>query len=125
VDWKSARTLPRAERNAAAAIKQATRAAFKASDEVTRVACLISLEGVGIPVASALLHFAFPDRYPILDFRALHTLGDPRRRTQYSPAFWADYVKRCQDLAEQVSVSIRELDKALWQDSREAGPGSP
>ena len=90
----------------------------------SRVLHLISLEGVGVPVASALLHFAFPEIYPILDFRALHSLGDTRRRTQYSPAFWRDYVKRCQRLADRAGVTIRDLDKALWQDSRESGPSA-
>jgi len=123
VRWKSARALPRAERNAALDVEQATRAGFDATDDVTRVAQLIRLDGVGLPVASALLHFAFPETYPILDFRALHTLGDTKRRTQYSPAFWAEYVQRCRTLAEQAGVSIRDLDKALWQDSRESGPG--
>jgi len=123
VRWKSARALSRAERNAPAAVEQMTRAAFNADDEVTRVLHLVSLEGVGVPVASALLHFAFPETYPILDFRALHSLGDMRRRTQYSPAFWSNYVKRCQDLADRAGVTIRDLDKALWQDSRESGPG--
>jgi hypothetical protein len=123
VRWKSARAVPRAERNAPDAVEHATRAAFASTDEVTRVTHLLTLDGVGVPVASALLHFAFPERYPILDFRALHTLGDPKRRTQYSPALWADYVQRCQDLAREAGVSIRDLDKALWQDSREAGPG--
>lgn len=123
VRWKSARALPLAERNTAGDIERAARAAFDATDDVTRVAQLISLEGVGIPVASALLHFAFPDTYPILDFRALHTLGDTKRRTQYSPAFWGEYVRRCQDLAAEAGVSIRDLDKALWQDSSESGPG--
>ena len=81
--------------------------------------CMLSLHGVGVPVASALLHFAFPERYPILDFRALATLGDTRRRTQYSPDFWESYVTRCRDLARVAGVSLRDFDKALWQNSVE------
>lgn len=124
VRWKSARTISLAERNAAADVEQATRAAFEATDEISRVLPLVGLDGVGIPVASALLHFAFPEIYPILDFRALHSLGDSRRRTQYSPAFWVRYVERCQHLAARAGVSIRDLDKALWQESIESGPGA-
>jgi hypothetical protein len=123
VRWKSARAVPRAERNAPEAVRVATAVAFAAPDDITRMVELTVLDGVGVPVASALLHFAFPDRFPILDFRALHSLGDTKRRTQYSAAFWADYVQRCQRLARDAGVSIRDLDKALWQDSREAGPG--
>ena len=83
---------------------------------------LTSLSGVAVPVGSALLHFALPDRYPILDYRALASLGDRRRRTQYSIGFWLGYVARCQELARNAGVSVRELDKALWQDSRESDP---
>lgn len=81
---------------------------------------MTGLNGVAVPVASALLHFAVPDRYPILDYRALALLGDERRRTQYTVAFWLDYVERCQAIACAAGVSIRELDKALWRDSRES-----
>lgn len=119
VRWKSARSLPLAESNTAAQVKAATRSAFSADGEVERMMHMLSLHGVGVPVASALLHFAFPDRYPILDFRALASLGDKRRRTQYSPAFWADYVTRCHDLARAACVSLRDFDKALWQNSVE------
>lgn len=59
--WKSARAGGRAERNSVSAIDDRTRIALSAQDEVARIAALLELEGVGIPVASALLHFAFPD----------------------------------------------------------------
>jgi hypothetical protein len=119
VRWKSARAVPLAERNTAAQIRSATRAAFAADGEVQRMASMLTLKGVGAPVASALLHFAYPQRYPILDYRALATLGDTKRRTQYSPDFWASYVSRCCDLARAAGVSLRDFDKALWQDSVE------
>lgn len=123
VAWKATRAVPRAERNDASAIEQAAAAAFRADDEIERVTHLMALEGVGIPIASALLHFAFPDRYPILDYRALATLGETRRRTQYSPQFWADYLARVRSIAADAGVPIRMVDKALWQASREADRG--
>ena len=43
---------------------------------------LVKLNGVGVPTGSALLHFAFPKDYPILDVRALESLGS-RGRTTY------------------------------------------
>ena len=112
--------LPLAARNTASAIAAATCEALDPADERARLAALTALNGVAVPVASALLHFAMPDRYPILDYRALASLGDHKRRTQYTVAFWLDYVERCQGLARAAGVSIRELDKALWQDSRES-----
>ncbi len=113
VRWKSARSLPLAKRNSAADIAQATCAALDPVDEAGRMTWLTSLSGVTVPVGSALLHFALPGRYPILDYRALASLGDRRRRTQYSIGFWLAYVDRCQELARNAGVSVRELDNAL------------
>ena len=79
---------------------------------------LISLKGIGIPMGSTLLQFAFPDRYPILDWRALEALGQPKR-TQYPISFWVTYVDACRKIAQEAGVSVRTLDKALWQWSRE------
>jgi len=90
---------------------------------LTRVAELVRLQGVGVPVASALLHFTDPEKFPILDFRALASLGDLRRRTTYTNEFWVSYLQRCQALADDIGVSVRDLDKALWQASK-TGEGS-
>lgn len=73
-----------------------------------------------MPIASALLHFAFPVRYTILDYRALAGRGDEPRRSRYTPSFWNDYVQRCRGLAKALGVSLRDLGKALWQHSRES-----
>jgi hypothetical protein len=79
---------------------------------------LLALDGVGVPTASALLHFAFPDEYPILDERALESLG-VEARTQYPVSFWLGYLDACRALAREHAVHIRTLDKALWQHSKE------
>lgn len=120
VTWKSKRTVPLAQRNSQDSVVQATAQAFATDDEIARLLFLLSLDGVGAPVASALLHFAYPDRYPILDYRALATLGVLTRRSTYGPDFWVDYVDKCQDIARDAGVTIRDLDKALWQASKDA-----
>src|SRR3954449_8158721 len=48
---------------------------------------LLELGGVGVPTASTLLYFAFPDDYPILDVRALHALGH-KPRSAYPIGYW-------------------------------------
>jgi hypothetical protein len=79
VRWKSARSIRLARRNSSADIAEATCAALDPVDEKARMTWLTSLRGVAVPVGSALLHFALPDRYPILDYRALASLGDHQR----------------------------------------------
>src|SRR3954453_12329112 len=73
--WKSARSRPLVAANSPAAIARATGAALAATGEAERMEALLALAGVGVPTASVLMHFAEPDRYPILDVRALESLG--------------------------------------------------
>lgn len=101
----------------------ATRTALGHPDEAVRMEALLGLEGVGAPTASTLLFAAFPDDYPILDVRALESLG-VKARSQYPVSFWLAYLSACRELARATGVSIRTLDKALWQHSRELHDGT-
>lgn len=118
-EWKSKRTVGKLEANADSLIESETRRAMASADEAERMGALLELSGVGIPVASALLHFAYPDDYPILDVRALQSLGYSASRTTYSIPFWLRYLSACRDIASRNGVSMRTLDKALWQFSKE------
>jgi hypothetical protein len=116
--WKTGRSKSKVERNEEHEVERATRTVFEAQDEAERIEALLELEGVGVPTASTLLHFAFPDDYPILDVRALESLGQ-RGGTTYSVSYWLKYLDACRRLAEEHGVSLRVLDKALWQYSKE------
>jgi hypothetical protein len=117
-EWKSARTKSRVAQNSDVFVEAITRAAFVTEDEHERMTALCALRGVEAPTASVLLHFAFPDRYPIIDWRALESLGQPEQAT-YTVRYWVAYVDECRKLAQSAGVSMRALDKALWQYSRE------
>jgi hypothetical protein len=116
--WKTPRSAPKVALNTEPAVRAATRRAFAETDEAVRMQALLSLSGVGVPTASTLLYFAFPALYPILDVRALESLG-VKPRSQYPISFWLGYLEACRALAAQCGVSIRTLDKALWQWSKE------
>ena len=122
--WKTPRSGPHVAKNSAAAILAATAAAFRAPGAAAQARALIALNGVGMPTASVLLHFAFPERFPILDVRALEALG-VAGRSSYTPAFFAAYCEECLALAARHGVSLRTLDKALWQYSKELSSGPP
>jgi hypothetical protein len=120
-EWKSARSRPLVAVNAAGAVRTATRVALgPAADDRERIEALLALRGVGMPTASVLLHFAMPGRYPILDVRALESLG-VTGRTSYPVSFWLEYAEACRALAAEHGLSLRTLDKALWQHSKERG----
>jgi hypothetical protein len=122
--WKTARSRPKVASNTEAAVIEATRRALAAADEETRMSALLRLAGVGAPTASTLLYFAFPDDYPILDVRAVESLG-VKPRSQYPVSFWLEYLCACRELARRYEVSIRTLDKALWQHSKERARTPP
>jgi hypothetical protein len=44
-----------------------------------------------------------------------------RAPSMYPVEFWLGYLHACRDLAMRYGVSIRTLDKALWQHSKEGG----
>jgi hypothetical protein len=116
--WKTARSASRLARNSATSIRRATSRALATKDETTRMTELLQLEGVGVPTASTLLYFVFPADYPILDVRALDSLG-VRARSVYPVSFWLEYLAACRELADRHGVDLRTLDKALWQYSKE------
>jgi hypothetical protein len=116
--WKTARSASKVAVNSARSIRRATGTALGTVDEAARMGALLALEGVGVPTASTVLYFAFPDAYPILDVRALESLG-VKPRSVYPVSFWLAYLASCRKLANRHRVHIRTLDQALWQHSKE------
>lgn len=116
--WKTVRSRPTVAANSEAAVVEATGRALATDDEETRMSALLTLAGVGVPTASTLLYFVFPEDYPILDVRALESLG-VKPRSVYPVGFWLAYLSACRALARRAGVDIRTLDKALWQHSKE------
>jgi hypothetical protein len=118
--WKTVRSTPLVVRNSADEIEKATTIALAdASTEVQRMDALRSLKGVGWPTASVVLHLAYPERYPILDKRALQAFGV--QRSAYNQRFWEAYVREYVELLSRARVDGRKLDQALWQWSKEQG----
>lgn len=119
--WKSPRTQPRCEENSAELVASVTRIAMREKNEELRIKVLTLLRGVSWPTASVILHFGSRQKYPILDFRALWSFG-----VQVPPAYgfelWWEYVRFARSLARRHRVSMRTLDRALWQYSKENQP---
>lgn len=117
--WKTKRSKTRTAKNSELAVQDATRLALRTSDERLRIGVLTLLQGVDVPTASVLLHLSHRDPYPILDFRALWSLGVERPPSYYSFRFWQAYTARCRELAAEAGVSMRTLDRASWHYSVE------
>lgn len=119
--WKTPRTQPSVEKNPESFVKEVTAVALTTLNEQLRIEVLTLLRGVSWPTASVILHFAHPNPYPILDVRALWSLGiDDPNPGLYDFDFWWAYTQTCRELAAQSGVTMRTLDRALWQHSKEA-----
>jgi hypothetical protein len=116
--WKSPRPLPIVKRNGSEDVEQITACALGASNERLRIGAPLLLQGVSWPTASVLLHFFHSDPYPVLDFRAVWSVGFSRPAA-YTFEFWWEYVMVCRGLSESLGLPMRTVDRALWQYSKE------
>ena len=135
--WKlpTERNRSRLAKNSHHRVRAVTEKAL-AAPEPLQLYTLQLLHGVSAAVASALLIFPFPDRHTVIDFRvarALEALDHARqlpdellwRQRPPSDNSWlppyAPYLDACRRLAAHLNVSLRDLDRALWQWHKETG----
>lgn len=117
--WKSPRRWALCQKNPPIYVEDITRMSLApTASEQLRIEVLTLLTGVDWPTASVILHFA-SDPYPILDFRALWSLSIHPPPAPYRFDFWDKYTAYCRNLAARNKVSMRVLDRALWQYSKE------
>ncbi len=115
--WKTPRSQPRCAMNTSARVREATQIALATKDERAKMYILRSLAGVGWPTASVILHFCDKRPYPILDYRALWSLGFARPPA-YTFEFWWAYTGFARRLAQSTGHEMRIIDRALWQFSK-------
>jgi hypothetical protein len=102
--WKTPRSQPRCATNTAAQIREATEIALATADERAKTYILRSLVGVGWPTASVILHFCDWRLYPILDYRALWSLG-LARSPRYTFDLWWAYTTFTRGLAQSAGCA--------------------
>ena len=109
--WRGGRTRQLVRQNTQAEVREISKVSFSASSERLRIGALLALHGVSWPMASVILHFSFPEQYPILDVRAMRTVNGS---TVYNFERWLEYVELCRETARHMDVAMRVLDRALW-----------
>jgi hypothetical protein len=128
VRWKSERLVHYLIGNSNEKIRRVLAvAASPESSTESAVKALLELHGVDITVASAILAAIYPERYTVLDFRALEALG----HAPHDVHFYEEYLAFCKRLAESNIVRpqselpaptpLRAIDRALWEWSRSHG----
>jgi hypothetical protein len=118
--WKSSRSTRQVARNRAATITRVSRAALATRDERERIERLLSLRGVGVPSASAILTLLDPRRYGVLDIRAWQVLfeaGCVSRNPAgvgFGVVHWEEYLRVLRSLAAALRVSVRRVELTLF-----------
>lgn len=112
IRWKSSRAITSLRRNQTGDVEAITGMALAGPEPLAhRVLCV--LHGVGVPVASALLTVARPDRFTVIDYRAVRTLREHGEWDATWPPYVV-YVETCRRLATRCGAGLRSLDRALW-----------
>lgn len=116
--WKTGnRGKSRLDNNADPEIEDALRLAVGAETPRSAIAVLVGLHGVDTPVASAIMAVTHPEAHTVLDFRALEALGNPT--LDRSLRFYLTYLSYCSELAKEWGMTLRDLDRGLWQWSKD------
>jgi hypothetical protein len=125
--WKEPRERRRQDwaANTEDEVRMLSARAFGASDEARRILHLCRLRGVGIPVASAFLTLVDPERYGVIDIRVWQLLA-LYQEVDYDPdgsalqvLHWLDYLDKIRLWADELKVSVRTIERTLFQHHRD------
>ena len=118
--WKSARAIRYIRANNHHRVRAATRIALSTRSEERRLEALLQLEGVSVPMASALLTLIDPKRYGVIDIRVwqlLHAVGavsENRRGVGFSSGNWLQFLAVLRQLSSRLRVTARDVERTLF-----------
>jgi hypothetical protein len=118
--WKSARVIHHIKKNSAARVRTATWRALATPSERRRLETLMSLDGVSVAMASAILTLLNPRRYGVIDIRVwqlLHAVGAVSTRSSglgFTFNHWYQFLMIIRYFAEKLQVSARDVERALF-----------
>jgi hypothetical protein len=122
VNWKAARAKGYVKWKNFGKYKKAFRTALS-SWEDQKIAILDDLPGVGIPMASTILHFIYPKIFPIVDFRTVEALqkggyldkSKSKYRFRDTIQGYNCFRRTILNIAQRCPTrSLREIDRALF-----------
>ncbi|MCG1008192.1 hypothetical protein [Halorubrum lacusprofundi] len=115
--WKFPVVIGNIRENTPAQIATVSEHAFQAESARKAIQKLNELQGVADSIAGAILMFAHPHRYTVMDPRAtmaLETLGYWTGDTAAVDEQYESYCLRCHELSQQTGLPLRDVDRALY-----------
>ena len=129
VMWKSSRPRKHYLNNSEKEIFETSKRALSSESEKDKIEILISLNGVSIAVASALLTIINPKEYGVIDIRVwqlLYLYGEVRTKPSgkgFKVEDWLEYLSILRRYAKRLEVSVRHIERVLFFHHREIQEG--
>jgi hypothetical protein len=101
-------------------IRFLTQHAFACNDELGALLILTLVPGLGAAGASAVLTAHDPQRYTVMDVRAIASLAALKRwdleeqGMKASALRWPEYLDACRLISRETDTDLRTVDRALW-----------
>ena len=127
--WKSPRPLKQYESNEEKMVREITKLAFAAKNDVLKLHILTALNGVNYPAASAILMFYDPKKYPVLDIRVWRQLYAAKlvninpRGQNFSLKQCGEFLTVIRKLARELNLTARQVEKRLFDFDRSTQRG--
>jgi len=118
--WKSPRAIHLIRHNSVARAQAATRRALATRSERLRLEALRTLDGVSVPMASAILTLLDPRRYGVIDIRVwqlLYALGEVTKKSGgvgFNFNNWYQFLMKLRYFAGQLGVGARDIERSLF-----------
>jgi len=118
--WKSARAIQHIKSNSPSQVRVATRRALASRSERRRLEELLTLRGVSVPMASAVLMLLDPRRYGVIDIRVwqlLHGVGAVTKKPTgigFSFGNWYQFLMIIRYFSKKFGVSARNVERTLF-----------
>lgn len=118
--WKSPRKKPDYIKNSPTKVKDVSTKVFSTNYDKRKIKLLTSLEGVQIPVASAILMLTNPKKYGVIDIRVWQVLYDlgsvsvnPLGKN-FKFNNWYQYLMKIRYYAKEFNVKARDIERTLF-----------
>jgi len=129
-DWKSQRPRKHYLNNSEEIIKEISEKVLATNSEDEKIKLLISLNGVAIPVASAILTLLDPQNYGVIDIRVwqlLYNYGEvntnPKGQT-FTINNWKTFLTLIRKYAKKFNMKVRQIELILFRHHQETQKGN-
>jgi hypothetical protein len=119
--WKSPRAIHLYAQNSPSKIKKESAIAFATKSEQRKLKALMTLKGVGVPMASAILTLTNPRRYGVIDIRVWQLLFDlgsvqtKPRGVGFNFKNWYEFLITLRSYARELGVTVRCVEHSLFR----------